>query len=493
MPFKYRSKINFIKYPTGICQINFVRPLQYRNPCLRLSEKLSPLGLLWRQMPAGRLALYIVLLALGVRLGLLAVRGPMPPPTPWQFSFEDGIIAKWIVLGEGFSSPYYDHPRPTAVMAPAYPFWLAGLFSVFGIFSRASAWVALGVQSLLGALSCWALWRLGAALANPPAGLLAAFLLALYPPALYYSMVQIGPTMLTAFLLLVVLWLLWTLRGWPSLRRTTLCGVLVGLCLLVKPAIVTAVIGALAWGLLSTRRRRLWQVGLALLVLVVAAATVFPWTLRNRLALGHWTPIKTVAGLNLFFGNHPLATGVLQDTEAVFTPTSDGLRIAPHPDAARHQLREKLLDMPYETFAGLDEVTQDRHLRQQALTFIRAQPLRFLRLVALRCFYFWWPVHPYRATAYDNMRLVVYGSLAICAVFGLVWWPADNTSRLFLFFAIACYPIPYMLTHVSYFRYRLPIEPLIILLASVFLIQFWRMIVRYIDNRFCIKNEEIRD
>src|SRR5713226_924382 len=44
-------------------------------------------------------------------------------------------IAEHIVLGQGFSSPFYQDTGPTAWVAPVYPYLAALVFRLFGLFS----------------------------------------------------------------------------------------------------------------------------------------------------------------------------------------------------------------------------------------------------------------------------------------------------------------------------------------------------------------------
>ena len=50
----------------------------------------------------------------------------------FNFGWEMGRIARSIVVGQGFSSPYEGNTGPTAWEPPLYPFLIAGVFRVFG-------------------------------------------------------------------------------------------------------------------------------------------------------------------------------------------------------------------------------------------------------------------------------------------------------------------------------------------------------------------------
>ena len=52
------------------------------------------------------------------------------------FGWEMGRIAESLALGEGFSNPFHGTTGPTAWEPPLTPFLIAGVFKLFGIYSR---------------------------------------------------------------------------------------------------------------------------------------------------------------------------------------------------------------------------------------------------------------------------------------------------------------------------------------------------------------------
>src|ERR1700757_1432463 len=57
----------------------------------------------------------------------------------FSFGWEMGRIGAAIASGHGFSNPFGPATGPTAWEPPLYPYFIAGVFRVFGIYSRASA------------------------------------------------------------------------------------------------------------------------------------------------------------------------------------------------------------------------------------------------------------------------------------------------------------------------------------------------------------------
>src|SRR5437667_12189096 len=94
---------------------------------------------------------FIVLVAFLLRLAVITI-GHTYRITPrrdhFQFGWEMGRLARCIAQGQGFNSPTDLDSGPSAWTAPVYPYILAGVFKLFGIYSHFSAWVILMFNSL---------------------------------------------------------------------------------------------------------------------------------------------------------------------------------------------------------------------------------------------------------------------------------------------------------------------------------------------------------
>src|ERR1041384_4354882 len=84
---------------------------------------------------------FIFLAALLLRLAVITL-GHTYRITPrgdhFQFGWEMGRIARSLALGQGFSSPTDLPTGPSAWTPPVYPYILAGVFKLFGIYTALS-------------------------------------------------------------------------------------------------------------------------------------------------------------------------------------------------------------------------------------------------------------------------------------------------------------------------------------------------------------------
>ncbi len=156
---------------------------------------------------------FIVLIAFLLRLAVITI-GHTYQITPrrdhFQYGWEMGRLARSIAIGQGFSSPTDVPSGPSAWAPPLYPYLLAGVFKLFGVYSALSAWVILTFNSVFSALTCLTLYRIGETVYGAAVGRAAAWTWALFPYAIYWPTRVVWETSLTAFLLSLALLL--TLR-----------------------------------------------------------------------------------------------------------------------------------------------------------------------------------------------------------------------------------------------------------------------------------------
>jgi hypothetical protein len=96
----------------------------------------------------------IFVVALVVRLlALLVTWRHGLPPTDAPYGFEVGYVASSIVRGKGFSSPSpLVDSGPTAWLCPVYPYLVAAVFKLWGIFSLRSLIILQVINCVFSAL-----------------------------------------------------------------------------------------------------------------------------------------------------------------------------------------------------------------------------------------------------------------------------------------------------------------------------------------------------
>ena len=221
-----------------------------------------------------------------------------------------------------------------------YPGFLGFAYWVFG----PSVGLGMALNLLIG-LGVVALTnRLATNLGGPVAGLVAAGLVAIYPPLLVNDL-----CLLTEPLSLLLL-----VGGLCALieRRPVLAGLTCGLLVLARPSAQGLAVIVGIWCLLRIGWRR------SLLVGVTAAVLIVPWIIRNDERLGS-AVLVTSNGFNLAAMHSPEAR-------------HDRHFVNPAVDVRFGDLR----------LARFDEIAWDRSLRKRALGDIRRHPGHMVFVVA---------------------------------------------------------------------------------------------------------------
>lgn len=206
-------------------------------------------------------------------------------------------------LGPGATQPATDY-------SPGLPLFVGGLYALTGGVHERTARLVL---ALLGTLAVLFAYLIGRRLSGPPAGLVAAAAVAIYPALLEYQGMLMSEPLAATLLSGAVLAMLWA-DGRPG-RAWLGPGLLLGALALVRPEYL-AISFPIAVVIFARRGRDGWRAGLvqALLMLAGLAIVVVPWTVRNEVALGRFVPTSTGGGQVLFAGAYMPSGG---DPEAV--------------------------------------------------------------------------------------------------------------------------------------------------------------------------------
>jgi 4-amino-4-deoxy-L-arabinose transferase-like glycosyltransferase len=342
---------------------------------------------------------------------------------------EPSHIAASLVSGFGFSSPYDNVPiAPTAQQPPLYPAMLAGIFKLFGIYTVGSAWAAVLINVLAGALTAVVLYYVGKIHFGKTVGIVAAWLWVL--PWMYRSRafsVSLTNAYLAALGLAVLL--LWGPKTLGTQWRWFVLGIYCGLLVLLQPALLTVVVLYGIWLALPADRSPRTLIALAGLFLALA-----PWTVRNYLTFGRFIPLRDNFGLELWLGNRPGMQGTV-DFSGDF-PSHDP-----------------------SNYARLGELGFMDAKFNEAREFIMREPAAFVVRLFRRMVEFWYVPYPFP-----------WVLLRIAGCLGAVLAALKDRSQWVWPSMLAVYPLVFCVTH-NFPTYRHPIEPLVMLLAAYCIVE----------------------
>ncbi len=367
----------------------------------------------------------ICLIGLALRLGLDAKLAPLP----WPDS-RDYLAAGRDLLHSG--------QMTSNIRMPLYPLFLAGIGPHYVIF----------VQALLSSATAVIAYYLAreifqSSLAASLAGLLGAF----DPVAIFYADQRLSETL---FIFLFLLSLL------TFYRHMYVAGsIAFVLSLLVRPTfdlLAIPLIVAFVWLKKDSIRSlslpaRFWRHVAKCVAIYIAIYVVLmsPWWWHNYEKYGTFVRLD-------------LADGIMA-------------RMEQSPEFARHGFNwQKLLPITNAMDNVKDPVQRDAQLRRAAVAYIREHPLRYVKLCVYRFGRFWSPVidqddhfapRKVRKAAFA-MTVLLYA----LSLFTLASAPAPEWRKLLPLLLVIFYLMTVQILTQALPRYRVPIEPLLYVLAS---------------------------
>jgi Tfp pilus assembly protein PilF len=375
--------------------------------------------------------------------------------------------------------------------APLYPYFLGLLYKLSGtslVFARI-------VQAAIGGATCGFVYLLARRLmaglqptnvkpqAGPSSGLhfssaiplIAGFVMAAYPIAIWYDAELLLEGLLTFFVLLGFVLLL---RSRDTDRQWWLPGIAFGLAALTRPNVLAFLAVLPVWlfieyrgrkenpqitqitpmGRKPTGRHTVWT--RLVLIWGAAAVVILPVTVRNYVVSGQFVPIAWQAGTNFYIGNSPESDGVTAVVPGTRADWWGGFN-----DVKR--LAEKAVGRP------LKGAEIDRYWLAKGLEFWRKQPGKALGLLVRKSF-LWFAGFEvsneqdlYSARRYSFINYLFFSSRFLKFPFGILlplalagmWlWRRQWLALLPLYLFGAAFSLSFVVFFVCS-RYRLPVIP----------------------------------
>lgn len=267
------------------------------------------------------------------------------------------MMARSLWNGEGLR----DELGFRATRMPLYPAALSPFTAMPGgvLAAKAVQWIAGALAAVLTAAAATTFF-------NRRTGLIAGFIVALDPFLTFFSSLLLTETLFVTALA-ALWWMLSPMMLRNSIRekygRWIVAGLLSAICVYLRESSFGLVIVAMVFVVIYHRFERKAVVGATLSLGIVVAALV-PWAARNQAVTDDWCWLTHRAGISLYDGVGPQASGA-----------SD--------------LGDKKQS---EAVRGLDEVQWNRYFLDHALAAIKADPGRVLHLAGVKLTRMWNPI-----------------------------------------------------------------------------------------------------
>ena len=329
-----------------------------------------------------------------------------------------------------FVDPRFDE-TVYAYRTPGYPAFIA--------LCGGSVRAIRSVQAILDTCTVLAVFLLARQLSgNAGIALLAGAVVALNPFLIYFSGLILSETLFTAAL------------AWGMVllirRMTVAAGMVILLAVLVRPsalalAPILAITSIYANSSAGSAYRLLAGIRICLIVLTIIVLGLFPWAYRNHRVVGSWVWTTTNAGVTLYDGFHPAASGASNQRFL----------------AGLSQLR------------SMNEVERSRFLSREANEWAREHPAELPRLTVAKIARTWSPL-PLSAEFGRPLYRAISGSYAIpfdvLAICGLFSRRLMRGAKVLLLTPAIYFTIVHALS-VGSLRYRVPVEPELAVLVAI--------------------------
>jgi hypothetical protein len=403
----------------------------------------------------------------------------------WDFGYEAGRIARSVIEGHGYSSPFNGPSGPSAWLPPLFPLLLVLAFKLFGVYTKGAAIFVMACNSAFSAAIAPAVYEIAARCFDAyglgrrsstkaaPVALWSAWLWALYPAAIQFAIHWLWDMSLTTMLFTWAFVLALRLRRVGEAEEIASkpghdlwlwagFGLLWGLVGLSNASLLICLPVWILWVLWPLRGRKQQtgnskqetghgyrslrqSVGGAVLACVVFVLTMMPWIVRNERVFHAFVPTRSNLGVELY-------QSMLPENEALPWGTS---------------LPKWPGDPEFQRFVRMGEVSYGREKNAEARALIHACPEVFLHRTLDRFLFFWdgTPHPPGRRPIEEYLRLLNYSALSACGLLGLLLALKRHIQGAWLIaLTFLLVPIPYYLVVVRA-RFRHPLEPFIALLA----------------------------
>jgi len=205
-------------------------------------------------------------------------------------------------------------------------------------------------------------------------------------------------------------------------------------------------------------------------------AVILPWTIRNYLIFKKFVFIKSQAGLILWIGNNPNATGCLF--------LSSGKRV----DSTVPQER-------ISRFSTMIETDVYDELGKEAINYILANPAKTITNSAKKFYFFWTPFEkkpynwrsPHNPGNFPLFRQIVWGITLFSGILGFILSLKKGKDKIIILLPPILLSLTYSLFIIDNLRFRFTIEPYIIIFSAYLI----NIILNFSSKKFFIKNGEL--
>ncbi|MBU0951926.1 MAG: glycosyltransferase family 39 protein [Elusimicrobia bacterium] len=382
----------------------------------------------------------IAVFVLSLLIGLSYVLCAPPRPAGFDDSASWDAVAWNVRSGNGFTEA---DGNPTSVRPPIYPLFLASIFFAFGH----NLLIVKIAQALINAFIIVFACLIALEIFNKKIAQITGILLCFYPPLIVYTGIIGSETLFTLLITIVIYAIIVGLKK-ENILVIVIAVLLTGvtnLCrstLLFYPFFLSVGIY-----LLLRKKYSFLTISRSLILLIfITFIPVIPWTVRNYFTFGKLLLVNVSSGELLWAGSYLPWDGISKtDRDADFYKLF-----------AVHKIK--------------NPVVLEKNMQKEAFKNITSHPAGFLKLTVKKFFRFWFqPVGQELVSKKSKVTgYLMYFFHALWLLFAVIGFYVSKDRRI-IYMPITVLFIYFTIMHnlvAPIARYRLPIEPLIMIFAA---------------------------
>jgi hypothetical protein len=396
---------------------------------------------------------FITLFAFALRMVILsyfwhAAKAPAKAFIP--YGYELGRVARAIAAGQGFSSPLrLVDSGPTAWFTPIYPYLVAGVFKVWGIFSDKSRLIIETLNCAFAGLTVIPIFEVAQKTFRKSVAAGAAWAWVFLPTSLLFPITWVWDTALAGLLLALIFWATLAMREAKTILPWAGYGALWAVGVLVNPSLLSLFPFLAGWAFWQSRRASVDWVKLSATTVLIFSIGLVPWTIRNYRVFGKFIVLRSNFGLELWLGNN----ANVSDTWTPWLHPNDNLEEA-------------------EKYKRMGEIAFMAEKQREAFTFMRTHPAETVQFMFRRFVENWlaitdspadtWSASPLYVKAFTVTNILLSLFTLLGALFAYRSRPVEAFPYVMV---LLIFPLIFYLTHSS-LRYRFPMDPIMMVLAA---------------------------
>jgi len=380
-------------------------------------------------------------------VGIESLPGRSSIDAPDENKYHNMAIS--IINGQGFRGKAYN--------PPGYPLFLSLIYNIFGL----NTFAVRIVQSLLSSIMVIFIFYIAQIAYDKNTAILAGLISMIYPFFVYWTGALLTET-LFIFLYVISIFFIYRFLLTKSQLWNIVGSFSLGLTTLVRPVVLSLPLFILIFYLLNNKSLKSCLLNIFIFCLIYFSVLA-PWTIRNYLIFDRFIPVTTSSGINLLAG---MNKQVLNDINM------------------SGKLTRGALDEYNEYLVNLDENQRDIEATKLAIGYykklFKENPLFIIKVMWKKWKAFWNIFPSNRGQLAKVMSLLSYGLLLPFFILGCILSIFRKNTLLIIFVILNSVII--CLVYYANIRYRFPMEPFFIIVASFGILFIKEKLINKIPN-----------